>query len=132
VFNYTCAETNEDGVATFYLVRPGTYRIWAASRAGEHLSEEKIIRVTGSEEFELTVKPPEKVRVDVSFQTRNGRPYEVVWSLSDGVSFDSGGKPSSKMVIEEVPAGNYTLRVEVPGYGINYTFPNLSYVELGR
>ncbi|MEM3897910.1 MAG: carboxypeptidase-like regulatory domain-containing protein [Nitrososphaerota archaeon] len=122
--------TNDEGVATFYLVRPGRRSLKASF--GEVFAE-RAIEVRGPEEvaIALDLKP---VRVDMQFVTWDHKPCEVYWVLegSGGLRFDSGGRPSSRMVIESLPAGKYTLRLRLPETGLEYVMVVANYLDLAK
>jgi len=118
--------TDADGIATFTCVRPGTYILRALIGENEVYPAEAI-EVTESTEIEITVEV-EGLNVDINLVTEDGRPYEVYWSLDSetGAHFDSGGKPSSKIVIENLPPGTYELKIVIPEYELEYRLGSFS------
>ena len=114
-------ETGEDGVAPYYLVRPGTYTLRVF--IGKECLLERKIEVTHSEEVEITVEA-KPVNVRIALLTADSKPYEVYWSLesSEGMRYDSGGRPSSTIRIENLQPGIYELKVTIPEYGLEYKF----------
>ena len=122
--------TDADGVAIFTCVRPGTYTL-RASLGENEVYPAKTIEVTESTEIEITIKLG-PLNVDINLVTQEGEPYEVYWSLDSetGAHFDSGGKPSSKIVVENLPTGIYELKITIPEYGIEYGFGPYTAEEL--
>ena len=114
--------TDANGTVVFTCVRPGTYTLRALLGENEVYPAETI-EVRESTEIEITIGI-ESFKVNITLVTGDFRPYEVYWSLDsyEGAHYDSGEKPSSRIVIQNISLGNYELKIVVPEYGLEYKF----------
>jgi len=109
-----------NGTVIFTCIRPGTYTLRALLE-GKEVYPAKTIEVNQSTTIEITLSF-ETLNVNVDLVTVNMRPYEVYWSLDSdsGAHFDSGGRPSATITIDNLPPGIYELKITIPEYNIEY------------
>jgi len=114
--------TDDNGAVAFTCVRPGTYTL-RAFLGEEEIMPPKTIEVKQSAEVEIALEA-KPVNVTIALVTIDSRPYEAYWSLesAEGLRFDSGGRPTHLIEVENLPPGIYEVRVVIPGYEVEYRF----------